>query len=418
MRGDFRRTRLVHATWLQAPLALIAGVVLSLTFLGVDNAGFLQEELSRGQPPGRDFFTAWTAGQLASQRQFDDIYDAALLLTHFPQVMQDSGAIYHYAYSPQILPLLRPLGALPYPVALALWTALGYVLLLLVTLPYSRDPKIALLVLLAPAAIINVSFGQTGLISAALLAGGLRLLGAKPIAAGILLGLLTIKPHMGLLIPVALIAGRHFRAFGAATLTTLALIIASWLILGQEAWAAWLRHEPWVFSREFLQHGTGAGVLMQISPFISVRQFTGNLAMAWSIQAVCSVAAIACVAWLFRRRSTCIGTPAPGIGLQEVEPPATLYTFMGFLAASLIATPYAHNYDMVALGLCALALLMLAKLRPWESVLISAVWLTPLMVLPFAVMGLPVTPLLLGALLVLCCLRTRGETPAAPVSGT
>ncbi|MCR9105776.1 MAG: DUF2029 domain-containing protein [Gammaproteobacteria bacterium] len=406
MRRDPRRTPLVRATWLQGPLALLAGTVLSLAFLLVDNAPFLHDALSRGQPPGRDFFTAWTAGQLASQGRFDDIYDAALLLTHLPQSLQDSGAVYHYAYSPQILPLLKLLGALPYPVALALWTALGYALLLLVALPYSRDARVALLLLLAPAAVINASFGQTGLISAALLVGALRLLSTQPIAAGILLGLLTFKPQMGLLLPVALLAARQFKAFGAATLTTLATMAASWLLLGQDAWAAWLRHEPWVFSRAFLEYGSGAGVLMQVSPFISVRQLTGSLTVAWLIQALCSLAAAACIAWLFGRRTRGFGRE------QHPAEHTTLYTFTALVAAGLIATPYAHNYDMVALGLCALALLMLAKPGSWEGALLSAVWLAPPMVLPLGVMGLPITPLLVIALLVLCCVRASRQPVA------
>src|SRR5690606_42098322 len=55
-----------------------------------------------------------------------------------------------------------------------------------------------------------------------LLLGGMMLAPAKPIAAGILIGLLTVKPHLGLLLPCCLLAGGHWRAAASATVVTLA----------------------------------------------------------------------------------------------------------------------------------------------------------------------------------------------------
>ena len=46
--------------------------------------------------------------------------------------------------------------------------------------------------------------GQTGLLAAALLGGGLLALRPRPVLAGVLFGLLTVKPQLGLLLPFAL----------------------------------------------------------------------------------------------------------------------------------------------------------------------------------------------------------------------
>ena len=61
----------------------------------------------------------------------------------------------------------------------------------------------------APAVFINAVGGQNGTWTAALFGGGLSLLERRPLLAGGLLGLLSYKLQLGLLIPVALLAGRH-----------------------------------------------------------------------------------------------------------------------------------------------------------------------------------------------------------------
>ena len=51
-------------------------------------------------------------------------------------------------------------------------------------------------------------FGQFGLLLAALFVGALRALPTRPMLAGVLIGVLTIKPQLGLLLPMLLSARR------------------------------------------------------------------------------------------------------------------------------------------------------------------------------------------------------------------
>lgn len=50
---------------------------------------------------------------------------------------------------------------------------------------------------------------QNGFLSAGLFGGALVLLERRPVLAGALFGLLTYKPHLGLLVPIVLIADWH-----------------------------------------------------------------------------------------------------------------------------------------------------------------------------------------------------------------
>src|SRR3546814_4826722 len=93
--------------------------------------------------------------------------------------------------------------------------------------------------LLAPASYINISGGQNGFLTGALLIGGLRLLGPKPILAGICFGLLTVKPQLGILLPFALLASRQWTAIVVASVTAALLVGASALLFGWESWQAY-----------------------------------------------------------------------------------------------------------------------------------------------------------------------------------
>ena len=94
-----------------------------------------------------------------------------------------------FPYPPTFLVALAPLGAFGYGAAYALWmatTALAY-FWAVAGARLRRSPILAA-ALVAPSTTVNLVAGQTGFLSAALTLGGLRLLGERPIVAGILSG--------------------------------------------------------------------------------------------------------------------------------------------------------------------------------------------------------------------------------------
>src|ERR1700744_2183526 len=107
--------------------------------------------------------------------------------------------------------------------------------------------------LAAPAAYVNAMSGQNGAFTAALMGGGILLLEKRPLMAGTLLGALCIKPHLALLVPIALAAGGHWRAFFAAGLTALALTGLSFLLVGAQASTGVLQNAP--INMLLLEHG-------------------------------------------------------------------------------------------------------------------------------------------------------------------
>jgi Glycosyltransferase family 87 len=95
-------------------------------------------------------------------------------------------------------------------------------------------------VLISPAASINMVDGQCAFLVAALMVSGVRLLDARPILAGAVLGLLSFKPQFFLLVPFALLALEQWRSLVAAACSALALAAISAVIFGIDLWTWWV----------------------------------------------------------------------------------------------------------------------------------------------------------------------------------
>jgi hypothetical protein len=216
---------------------------------------------------------------------------------------------------------------MPYVPALFAWLFAGwyafYRAMLLAT------PRPLLLALAAPAVFINAVGGQNGTWTAALMAGGLGLLERRPALAGVLFGLLVYKPHLGLLLPVALIAGRHWRAFAAAAVTAGGLVAASVLIFGVDVWMEFARNVSFL-RHVILEDGSGVWHRM-VSVFVAARRLGATVDQAYALQAVTGLIAATVVALAWRRDQ-----PMP---LKAVA----------LLVATCFATPYLQDYDLVFL---------------------------------------------------------------------
>jgi hypothetical protein len=77
-----------------------------------------------------------------------------------------------------------------------------------------------------------------------LLGGGLLFINSSPILAGILFSLSFYKPQLGILIPLALLAGRRWNILGITAISYATIGIASVVIFGPDIWLEFLRNLP------------------------------------------------------------------------------------------------------------------------------------------------------------------------------
>lgn len=188
-----------------------------------------------GLPLGRDFSHFWTASYIALHGSPASVYDFPRMIA-IGETIFGLGTALPWLYPPTFLLIILPLALLPYFVGLGLWTLTGLAGYLWVVRRSAPHPLTYWLALAFPGTYQNLLFGQNGFMSAALLGGGLLLLGRFPFTAGVLLGLLSFKPHLMVLAVLALAAGRYWRALFSTVLVSAILLVASVLVLKPEVW--------------------------------------------------------------------------------------------------------------------------------------------------------------------------------------
>jgi alpha-1,2-mannosyltransferase len=341
------------------PTALIAGTVAVMTWT-LSGDGMADP---MGRPVGTDFLRLWAASYALLHDQARAIYDAAAFFTLERAVTQPATPdFYPWNYPPASLLIVYPLALLPYLGSLAVWTAAGLTGYLAALWRIFPKPLTLWVGLAFPAVFWTVTHGQNSFLTTSLFCWGLLLLPRRPVLAGVLLGLLICKPHLGLLVPIALVAGRHWRAVLAAALTILVSAAISAALFGTALWTDFLASAP--ATRAMLESGMNFGHYYKMqSVFAAALLLGSSLPVAYSIQAIVAVCAAAVVAWVWWRPT----------GAAEMKNAL-------LMAATPLSTAFIFDYDLMLL---APAIAWLARkgitggALPYERTTLVAAFLAP-----------------------------------------
>jgi hypothetical protein len=278
-----------------------------------------------------DFVNVWAAGHLVLQGHPALAYDwPAHKAIEELAVGHPFDGYFGWHYPPMFLFFAAALALCSYVGGYVLWLAATFPAYVAVVRQITGERAGYLLALAFPAILSNFIVGQNGFLTAGLIGGALLTLERRPVLAGILVGLLTYKPHLGLLFPIALIAGGHWRVIASATMTALLIAAASWLAFGTGTWIAFVQSIPHT-SQAFLSDGwANFGKLQTI--FGLSRALDAPETVAWTLQAGLALASAIAVALIWRSRLPFdIKAAALGTG-------------------AMLATPYLYTYDLVVLA--------------------------------------------------------------------
>jgi hypothetical protein len=316
-----------------------------------------------GKPVGTDFSNVYAAGELTWQGKPADAYDPAL--QHAAEKATFGGhdvPFYGWHYPPFFFAIAFLVAALPYGWGLALWlvaSCAAYLAAIRAILPRSETLLIATAF---PAVFVNAGHGQNGFLTAALLGGALQLLDRRPWLSGVLIGLLAYKPQFGVLIPVALLASQRWSSIAAAVATIAALVAISFATLGAGVWHAFIDSMTFTQTIVLEQGGTGWEKIQSV--FSAARNWGADIKTAYAIQTALAVMLAASLAWLWHSDAA-----------FELKASA-------LATASLLATPYVLDYDLVV---SAVAIAFLARhgfargFRDYEISLLASAWIVPLL---------------------------------------
>jgi hypothetical protein len=339
-----------------------------------------------GKPIHCDFLAYWVSGAMALSGHAASAYDpnaqhAAQILAAGP-----SPDYLYWNYPPLFFFVAVLLASIPYLVAFLAWvisTGAAYA----VTIGAIARRWEAILGASASSVILLTAFGgQNGFLTAALLGGALLFLPVRPIVSGILLGLMTYKPQFGVLLPIALICGGHWRALYSATATAAMAIAISALAFGTGAYLSFFHSLP-VVSHAYLTLG-GEGWSKIQSIYSIARVLGAGDSSAWSAQALTALACAGAMIWLWRR---------------DV---AFELKAAGLVAASMLSTPYLHVYDFPVL---LVALAFLYRHRPFDRIEWFGAILANVLMLEFVAQIAPIGPGIIVLVAALLLRRVQRE---------
>ena len=318
---------------------------------------------SFGKVVGGDFVVFWQAATTAAADKAA-LYDFATHNARLEKAFSaQDGFGLGWQYPPTMFLYLAPLGAVgahSYPLAYALWLIAGAAGFFAVAARIWPRPRALLILAAAPALFQTAITGQTGLFTAALIGLACLYADKRPIIAGVACGLLTVKPQLGLLLPIALAAGGSWRAFAVATATSLMLALASYGLYGEELWRAFLdamrahgeRMGQTIFPVHKLTTPYGAAMTIGLPPQIAA-----------IIQSAAFLCLAAFTAFVWRRT-------------RDAETRLIVTA-----SAVVLAAPYVFYYELpiVALALFALARKARASGRlPLEGPALAILWIAPM----------------------------------------
>lgn len=187
-----------------------------------------------------DFDVFHTVGVLAQDGRLTEAYSHEAFLAAQSEL---NGTVHDmtWTYPPVFNLLLLPLADLSRPAAYLVFVGVGLALYLFaVRLLAGRYFGLALLAALPPV-MMSLRTGQNGCLTAALIGFVCCfLLRARPVWAGVPLGLMVIKPHIGVGLGIWLLFRRAWGGLAAAFVTVIVAGAAATAAFGPSIWAAFL----------------------------------------------------------------------------------------------------------------------------------------------------------------------------------
>lgn len=303
-----------------------------------------------------DFGWVWLSGRFAIMNEAARVFDYAA----FTKAQVDlfgtgnCSVIFPFPYPPILLLITAPFGLFAFVTAYVLWSVLLTAFFAGAVYVIVRRINAAIAAPATFPAIVNLYIGQTAFLTAGLFGFALTALERRPIVAGFFFAMLTFKPQYGIMIPIALLASRNWRALiSAAGFSLILALVAALAFGGWPAFFANLIHRDTNLSPDSAFH-------LDLASIYGIVQSAGlGVAAAWAAQAAL-VLGLAVLVWKFWSHPT----------------PHALRASL-LCVASVLASPYVLYYDVCVLSI-AFAFLVTDGLKrgfvPVERTIMFVCW--------------------------------------------
>ena len=369
-------------------IALVPGLVALVSTLYITLHGLTSTGIEAGFAD-KDFANYWTAGKLILAGRTADLFGPhSVYFAHLTEVFGPDYPWHNWSYPPHYLLFLWPLGLVGYKVAMMLFLGVTGAFFVWAARAFGGRDNSLVWIAIIPFVAHNLWVAQNGFLFAGCALAALALRDSRPLLAGVFLGLLTIKPQLGVFFPFLLLAERRWLVIASAAATTFFLVGLSAAIFGVDAWRGYLAEViPYqAFVMRELQ-GTFLAMLTSIYGMLRNWGFSADIALPLHAVVAIPVAVITIVAFF--------------LGRSDRDRSVLL------LVATFVVTPYALTYD---LGLLAGALAVLATTRIAQSnragLLIALAMLLPVIMMPLGEAHVTIAPVLVMMVYVMALANT------------
>jgi hypothetical protein len=295
-----KRTALRALAYAPAAILLLAGAVATVAAAWVLDLciPLLGQAACPGTSRGAwtaDWGDIWSAGWLAAQGHASWAYRPDILNAVFRIVGHQPGDG-AWGYPPTFFMVISPFTRLSPEASDILFQLLSGCALLAAARLVGLGGWWLLALAASPALETTVTLGQNGSLFGALMLAGLFLAPTRPLVAGALLGLVAMKPHFFLLVPVCLLAAGHRRALLATALTALATAAASVAAYGIAPWHAWLTNGARTMQALVEDLPRAAAKILVVSPMETLVAWGVPLDISAAVQVAVTLACVA-LAW-------------------------------------------------------------------------------------------------------------------------
>ena len=331
-----RRTGWLNTRWF--PGVVLTGLIAVLALLPALSPG--------AEAWGYDYRAFRAGAEMTLAGDLAEAYDPARFADHLGHPDKPM----YWLYAPHGAMVMAPLGLGPW------WLGGAALFALTAGAAYAAGRLVAgehrhgvLATLGSLPVLFALLLGQAAPVFGALLVGALWLAPRRPTLAGLMLAALTIKPSLGLMAPVFLLARGQWRVIGSACAGTAGLVLASFALFGPAPWSAMLAQAGGP-SADFLSENLYAS-MPTVQQYL---RFAGVGAGAAGVGQALVILGGAILVWLTRALP------------YERHVALTLLTACAVL-------PYGWFYDWLP---ATAAVLILMRTRT-PRVLLAAVWLAP-----------------------------------------
>ena len=310
-------------------------------------------------PLGSDFLQEWTGGYIWLSQQRSELYSA----DHFKQIQHDPNIVgfswseskfYPMVYPPFYYMLVSPLALLPYQLAMSLWiVAIGLTLGLTVFVwckyfpPAERHWGKCLIASLAfyPILMCFNTAHKSILLLLILTSTFLLLHHRRSFSAGAIFGLIAFKPHLAILIGVAMLLKRQWQ-FVLGAIASAGTLVALSFVAGPDLCSDYFQQ-----CLAFGDYSTNAGYQISEShTLLSALQLTVDKAslpaLYYMLAGTGVLFVIVALYWILR-------------GTLETNSTRFRLQFSALVIATVLLSPHLYTYDLAIL-LLPIGLIMFA----------------------------------------------------------